>query len=465
MDDFFPIAVGGDVAFYNGVMKILIERGWIDETFIRDHTNGFEEAKTGLAAQSWEMLERQSGTTRAEMNRFAELYAGVNTAIFIWSMGLTQHRFGVENVKALTNLALARGMIGRPNAGVVPIRGHSGVQGAAEVGSVPNEYLMGLPVSESGAAQLAERWEVDAIPSWKGMSAPAMIEAAHSGSLDAFYVVGGNFLETMPDPLFVRKALERVPVRVHQDLFLNSSMLVEPEKVVLLLPGQTRYEQRGGGTITNTERRIRFSPEIGGPRIEESRSEWEIMVELAQRVLPEERKSKVAFSSAEEIRSEMDRVIPSYRGIKELRKEGDSFQYGGSMLLKDGICNTSDGRARFSAVQPQNEVPQAGEFYLTTRRGKQFNSILFGTSDPLVGSKRRDEIFVSPADASKFGLSEGSHVKLKSDTGEFEGVCRIAPVHPGTVQMFWPESNVLISRRIDPESQEPDYNTIVLLVQ
>ncbi len=464
MDDFFQIAVGGDVAFYNGVTKILIERDWIDKNFIQDHTNAFEELKSELAAQSWEILERHSATTRAEMNRFAEIYRQVNTAIFIWSMGLTQHRFGVENVKALINVALARGMIGRPNTGVVPIRGHSGVQGAAEVGSVPSDYVMGLPVNDKNANHLAELWQVESIPGWKGMSAGAMLESAHDGSIDAFYVVGGNFIDTMPDPIFIRESLERVPLRIHQDLFLNSSMLVEPSEAVLLLPGQTRYEQKGGGTITNTERRIRFSPEIEGPRIGESRSEWQIIVDLAQRVLPDEKKSKVAFNNPEEILQEMDRVIPSYRGIKELKKEGDSFQYGEPMLLKDGICNTSDGRAKFSAVQPKNEVPQEGEFYLTTRRGKQFNSIVYGTADPLVGSKRRDEIFVSSSDASKFSMVEGSRIKLKSDAGEFEGICKIAKVHPGTLQMFWPESNVLISRRIDPESQEPDYNSVVRIV-
>jgi molybdopterin-dependent oxidoreductase alpha subunit len=464
MDDFFQIAVGGDVAFYNGVAKILIERDWIDKNFIRDHTNAFEELKAELSEQSWEMLERHSGTTRAEMNRFAEIYRQVNTAIFIWSMGLTQHRFGVENVEALINVALARGMIGRPNTGVVPIRGHSGVQGAAEVGSVPSDYVMGFPVNGTNANQLANMWGVQAIPEWKGLSAAAMLESAHNGSLDAFYIVGGNFIDTMPDPVFIHEALERVPLRIHQDLFLNSSMLVDASEVVLVLPGQTRYEQKGGGTITNTERRIRFSPEIHGARIGESRSEWQIIVDLAQRVLPDDKKSKIAFNNTEEIMEEMDRVIPAYRGIKDLKKEGDSFQYGGPMLLKDGICNTADGRAKFSAVNPKNEILKDGEFYLATRRGKQFNSIVYGTTDPLVGSKRRDEIFVSPSDASKYGLVEGSRIKLKSDTGEFEGVCKIAKVYPGTLQMFWPESNILISRRIDPGSQEPDYNTIVRIV-
>jgi predicted molibdopterin-dependent oxidoreductase YjgC len=379
-------------------------------------------------------------------------------------MGLTQHRFGVENVKSLINVALIRGMIGRPNTGVVPIRGHSGVQGAAEVGSIPGDYVMGLTVNDKNANQLAEMWGVQSIPEWKGMSTAAMLESAHNGSVDAFYIVGGNFTETMPDPIFVREALERVPLRIHQDLFLNSSMLVDPSEVVLVLPSQTRYEQKGGGTITNTERRIRFSPEIAGPRIGESRSEWQIIVDLAKRVLPDEKKSKIAFNNTEEILEEMDRVIPSYRGIKDLKKEGDSFQYGGPMLLKDGICNTPDSRAQFSVVRPKNEILKDGEFYLATRRGKQFNSIVYGTTDSLVGSKRRDEIFVSPSDASKYGLAEGSQMKLKSDVGEFEGVCKIAKVHPGTLQMFWPESNILISQRIDPESQEPDYNTVVRIV-
>jgi predicted molibdopterin-dependent oxidoreductase YjgC len=305
---------------------------------------------------------------------------------------------------------------------------------------------------------------VESIPGWKGMSAAAMLECAHNGSLDAFYILGGNFIDTMPDPVFMREALERVPLRIHQDLFLNSSMLVDASKAVLILPGQTRYEQKGGGTITNTERRVRFSPEIKGPRIGESRSEWQIIVDLAQRVLPDTKKSKLAFNNTDQILEEMDRVIPSYHGIKDLKREGDSFQYGGPMLLKDGICNTADGRANFSAVSPKNEILKEGEFYLATRRGKQFNSIVYGTTDSLVGSKRRDEIFISPADASKLRLHEGSRIKLKSDVGEFEGVCKIATVHPGTLQMFWPESNILISSRIDPQSQEPDYNTVVRVV-
>ncbi|HSP05573.1 MAG TPA: FdhF/YdeP family oxidoreductase [Acidobacteriota bacterium] len=462
MDDFFPIGVGGDVAFYNGVLKVLVERDWIDHQFIRNHTVGFDALKESLAAQPWDMLEKHSGAPRREMERFAEIYGRAPSAIFIWSMGLTQHRFGVDNVKALTHLALARGMIGRPHTGVVPIRGHSGVQGAAEVGSVPGDFAAGIPVNDANARLMEEHWKVTGVPAWKGLSAPEMLDAAHGGDLDVFYIMGGNFVETMPDPAYAREALERVPLRIHQDLFLNSSMLADSAGTVLLFPGQTRYEQKGGGTITSTERRVRFSPEIPGPRIGESRSEWEILVDLGRRILPAEKAASMSFTDAQQIRDEIDNVIPMYRGIKDLKREKDSFQYGGPMLLQNGVCSAlPEGKARFSVLTPQNEIPGPGAFYLTTRRGKQFNTMLHGTVDPLTGSATRSQIFLSPEDTQQLGLKEGDRIVLKSVAGEYRGICRIAPVKSGTVQGFWPEVNVLLPRRTDPESRAPDYNVIV----
>jgi predicted molibdopterin-dependent oxidoreductase YjgC len=290
------------------------------------------------------------------------------------------------------------------------------------------------------------------------------MDAAHEGHIDAFYIIGGNFLDTMPDPAYAKKALENVPLRIHQDLILNSSMFADPKEAVLLFPGQTRYEQKGGGTATSTERRIRYSPEISGPRIGEAHSEWEIIRNLSKYVLTPEKQKFLDYSDADAIRQEIDRVIPLYEGIKLLKKETDSIQYGGTRILVDGFCtNLPDSRARFSITVPENEVLKPGEFLLTTRRGKQFNSIVFGNDDPMVNSRRRDEIFLSSKDASMLNVKDGDPILLKSETGEFQGVCKIAPVHPGTVQGFWPETNVLISRRIDPHSHEPDYNTVVTI--
>ena len=464
-DDFFSIRIGGDVAFNNGVLKHLLDLDAVDQPFIRDHTQDFQALREHLSGITWEALEEGSGTTRDAMQRFAAIYAGCERAVFIWSMGLTQHRFGVQNVQSVINLALARGNIGKDNCGLVPIRGHSGVQGAAECGCSPGEFPGGTPVSDENAARFSVLWNCP-VPGWKGMAAPEMLRAAERGDLDCFYIIGGNFVDTMPQPGRVTAALQRVPCRIHQDLVLNSAMLVNPGETALLFPTQTRYEQKGGGTITSTERRIRYSPEIPGRRIGETRSEWEVLRDLAPWVLDPATCRQVAFADGAAIREEMDRVIPIYRGIGALKKKGDQFQYGGPILLKDGVCpGMPDGRARFAVVEMPRLTLRPGSFCLATRRGKQFNSMLYGETDPLTGCPSRDTILISSVDAEALGISDGSPILLRSDVGEFQGRSRIADVHPGTLQGFWPELNVLVPDRLDPLSKEPDYYATVTVTR
>src|SRR5947208_10541428 len=184
MDDFFQVAVGGDIAFLHGVLKHLIERGGTDQAFIEARTAGWEDLVAALARESWESLEAAAGLSRAEMLRFAEQYARARTAVFVYSMGLTQHRFGVDNVKALVNLALARGMLGREKCGIMPIRGHSGVQGGGECGVDPDKYPGGFEVARAeDRRRFEDLWGV-ALPAWKGRRTLQMMEAAHRGELD-----------------------------------------------------------------------------------------------------------------------------------------------------------------------------------------------------------------------------------------------------------------------------------------
>ncbi len=448
MDDFFQVRVGGDVAFLNGTLRILIEKDWVDHHFIREQSVGWDDLRASVLAQSWDDLERGAGLPKAEMLRFAEIYGKSRGAVFIWSMGLTQHRFGVENVRALVNLGLARGNIGRDKCGLVPIRGHSGVQGAAECGSVPGDLPGGFPINDENAKLFEKHWGAP-IPTTKGMNTAQMLAAAREGRLDVFYIIGGNFIETMPEPERMRAALKPVPLRIHQDLVVNSSVLAESDGQVLLLPGQTRYEQRGGGTITSTERRIRFSPEIPGPRIGESRSEWEILRDIGLFA-----KMPIAFRDAQSIRDEMERVMPIYKGIGGLTKEGDNVQYGGPHLQPKG------GKAKFIPVALPVNQPPGGTFYLATRRGCQFNTIVYSNADPITGGER-DEVFVSAEDAARLGVATGDAIRLRSPVGEFTGRCRIENVKPGTLQAFWPETNGLIECTLDPASGEPDYNAWV----
>ncbi len=460
-DEFYQVRNDGDIAFCNAVLKILIERDALDTSFIAEHTTGFEELRQQLAAQRWEDLEASSGLSRVRLEQFAETYLRARTAVFIWSMGLTQHSFGVENVLAVINLALARGMVGREKCGLVPIRGHSGVQGAAEVGSVPTSLPGGFPIKDEHVRRFAHLWGLE-VPTTKGLDAPEMLEAAAAGKLDLLYNVGGNFYETMPQPEFVREAFNRLRLRVHQDITLNTSMLLDSDCTVLL-PARTRYEQPGGGTLTSTERRFRFSPEIRGPRIGEARSEWEILSDLAQRVLPPDRAGALYYRSGADIRTEMDRVIPLYTAIAGLEKEGDQVQYGGPRLLEGGVSpSLPEGRLRFTPLGLPALPRSDGRFYLSTRRGSQFNSMLFDANDLLSGAAR-DEIFINADDAERLGLRGGDRIRLRSEAGEFVGRARVAEVARGCLIGCWPEVNVLLPRRCDPVSGEPDYNAEVTL--
>ena len=452
-DEWFPVDTGGDLAFLNGVLKVLVAEGWVDRDFIARNTAGFAEAAAHVSAQDFEMLESESGATRAEMRRFAEMLRDARNGIFVWSMGLTQHAHGVDTIQALVNVGLARGWVGREKVGLMPIRGHSGVQGGAEVGCAPG-------LEEPYSTRFTQVWGFPC-PPFKGLTASEMVDAAYAGGLDVFWIVGGNFMETLPDPAAAALALSRVGTRIHQDIVLTSMMLLDPLDTVVLMPATTRYESPGGGTETSTERRIIFSPEVPGRRIGSAKPEWEVFGEIATRVRPD--RPGVRFTSSQQIRDEIARAVPLYAGIERLRAKGDQFQWGGPRLFEDGVFNTPDGKARFTTVTPPRRRAAEGMFYVSTRRGKQFNSMVQHETDPLNGA-RREDVLISRQDAERLALSAGDRVRLTSSSGSFVGRARIEEMKPGNLEVHWPEGNVLLCREeIDIASHEPDYNAIVSL--
>src|SRR5206468_5105929 len=234
---------------------------WVDHEFIARHTVGFEELKTQISNLEFSELERQSGLNQAAMQEFAELIRDAKTAVLVWSMGITQHAFGADTVQMILNLGLTKGFVGRDKCGLMPIRGHSSVQGGAEMGAYATVFPGGKPINAQNAAALSTLYGFP-VPDWVGLTAPQMIDACARGELDLLYCLGGNFLRTLPEPDYVRQALARVPMRVHQDIILTDQMFIEPIEEVILLPAKTRYEQDDGGTETSTERRVMFSPEI-----------------------------------------------------------------------------------------------------------------------------------------------------------------------------------------------------------
>ncbi|MDX3101536.1 FdhF/YdeP family oxidoreductase [Nonomuraea angiospora] len=458
-DEFFGVNVGGDIGFLNGVLKHLIENGWVDKEFVDRRTTGFEELRRELAGQSWEELEALSGASRDDMLRLAKLLGEARSAVLVWSMGITQHAYGEDNVRSIVNLALARGFVGRDKCGLMPIRGHSGVQGGAEMGAYATGLPGGLPITPENAAKFTEMWGFE-VPATPGLTATDMIDAAHRGDLDALVSSGGNFLEVLPDPAYCREALSRLRLRVHIDIVLSSQMLVPGEGDVLLLPAQTRYEMVGGVTETSTERRIIFSPEVEGPRIGEAWPEWKIFTELAARTNPEI-SSKIAFTGTPQIRAEIERAVPFYRGIADLRKFGDNVQYGGRHLFADGRFQTPDGLGRFSVVRPPALKRPDGSFMVATRRGKQFNSMVHERRDGFNGAMR-EAVLMSEYDADRLGLPDGAPVELRSGERTYRGKILRAPLMPGNLQIHWPEGNVLLDEsRRSPDARIPDYNALV----
>ncbi len=476
-DYWFPVSTGGDIAFLSGVLKILLEHLWVDEQFIANHTAGFEDLKSEISKVSFDRLETQAGLGRADMQEFAELIRDAKTAVLVWSMGITQHAAGADAVQMILNLGLTKGFVGRDKCGLMPIRGHSSVQGGAEMGAYSTAFPGGKPINSENASALSALYGFP-VPDKPGLTAPQMVEACASGELDLLYCLGGNFLRTLPEPEHVRRALANVPLRVHQDIILTDQMFISAKEAVLLLPAKTRYEQDDGGTETSTERRIMFSPEI--PRqVGEARAEWKILRELAAHVYPE-RSHLIGCETGWKMREEIARAVPFYAGVEKLKSTGDAIQYGGAHLCADWKFPTSDGKAHFRAVPlPQTaggrasnalgagERPPTGAsalheiFVVSTRRGKQFNSLIYAEVDPINGAPR-DAVLINAEDAAVLSLGQNDRIALTNDIGRFEGSVFLAPIARGNLQIHWPEGNVIIRRGVtDPGGGVPDYNARV----
>lgn len=458
MDYWFPVSQGGDIAFLYGVLKILLENGWYDDKFIQGYTEEFENVKAAAQKFTFEELEKQAGLPRASMQEFAELIRNAKTAVLVWSMGITQHAYGADAVSMIVNLGLMKGFVGRDKCGIMPIRGHSGVQGGAEMGAYSTAFPGGKPINSDNAVKLSKLYGFP-IPDQKGLTAPEMVEACGRGELEMLYCLGGNFLRTLPEPDYVAKAMSNVPLRVHQDIILTDQMFLDPKEEVLLLPAKTRYEQEGGGTETTTERRILFSPEI--PRqVGEAKAEWKILLELAARVYPE-RAQLLGCATAEAIRNEIPQAVPFYEGIQNLKKLGDQVQYNGPHLGANWKFATADTKAHFRTVPLPQLRREPGIFEVSSRRGKQFNSLIYDETDPLTGAER-DAVFINPDDAAALHLKQSDRVRLVNELGGYEGRVFIAPIARGSLQVFWPEGNVIVRRGVvDALGGVPDYNAQV----
>ncbi|TXC93059.1 FdhF/YdeP family oxidoreductase [Metabacillus litoralis] len=467
-DDFYQVNIGGDIAFMHGIMKHWFEMeekshgSAINHEFVQEHVNGYEELKATVEQQSWDEIIKSSGISQERIAELAILLANSKNAVFAWALGLTMHSFATDNISQVANLALLRGYLGRKNSGLMPFRGHSSVQGSGEMGADPF-VLPGGGFDAENVERIERIWGFD-LPKWQGDIVGVTLENIvlpedHERKIKMYYLSGGNFLETMPDPDFVEKALSELDIRVHQDIIFNTSTLVDAKEAVIVLPAKTRYEQDGGGTSTSTERMVYFSPEIEGNKnyIEEARSEWKIYIDLAKRVKPDTA-HLVDFKTGQEIRDEIAVANRDYDGVQHLKKQGDVFQWGGAWLCEGGVCPTPDGRGNLISVEIPDLNRKEGQFIVTSRRGKQFNSMVYKEVDPFNGAERYD-VLMNAEDAKRLSIADGEGIVVYNGFGVFQGKAKFVDIAIGNVEVHFPEGNFLLPRgRYEKFAGIPDYN-------
>jgi molybdopterin-dependent oxidoreductase alpha subunit len=447
--------VGSDVALYKALLKGMHESDHINYYYISSYTSGWEAVRSDVESTSWEDLITACGVSRGEIDRAVELLGRARRGIFCWSMGLTHHTHGVDNILALSNLALARGWLGKPGCGLLPIRGHSNVQGVGSVGVAP-------VVKEAFAARMHEMYGVRATAT--GLDTYGSMEAAIEGRIHAAFMLGGNLFASNPDRGWAARALQNIPVTVYVSTKLNEGHVHGRGKTVVILPAKARDEEEEATTQESMFNYVRLS-EGGVASVEgEMRSEVDIIASLAERILPADRFDWPALKSHQRLREAIARVVPGYEAIAKIDGGSGEFQVEGRTFHEPRF-NTPDGRARFHVTPLSDFAPGQKEFRLMTLRSEgQFNTVVYEEEDLYRGTRRRDVIMMAEEDARRLQVGEGDRVSVETDTGTMNVVVSIADIRPGNVAMYYPEANALVPRRVDAASGTPAFKSIAARV-
>jgi molybdopterin-dependent oxidoreductase alpha subunit len=450
--------IGGDVAFLKGVAKRVLEKGGADRGFIEKHTSDFAAVETDLRATDWRDLETSSGVPRATMEQVGDLYLQAKNAVFLWAMGVTHHENGVENVLAISNLALLRGMVGRPHAGLLPIRGHSNVQGVGSMGFTP-------ALKEAFVRAMEAAYGIH-VPVEKGLDTYHGMLAMEEGRIRAAVYLGGNLWGANPDQEFASRAMQRVGTAVYVSTKLNPGHFHGRGRRTLILPALTRDEELQSTTQESMFNFVRLSDGGAPARSPEMRSEVEILAGLAARVLPSGRIDWEKWKGHRELRREIARIVPGYQKLANIDDTKHEFTIDGRIRHTPEFP-TADGKARFHVTPLPESRRGEGELRLMTIRSEgQFNTVVYEYEDLYRGADGRDVVLMSLEDARRLGLAPGDRVRLVSETGVFGPVrVHLAAIRPGNLAAYYPEANVLVPRRVDPRSLTPAFKSVQVRIE
>ncbi len=443
-DHFLQVRINGDVALFQGLGKALIEAQAVSREFVRERTEGFDAYAARLRNSNWGDIETGSGVRESEIRAAAALLASSERIIVCWAMGLTQHANAVDNVREVVNVLLLRGAIGKPGAGVCPVRGHSNVQGDRTMGVWEKPAPAFLDALEKATGIRAPREH--------GLDTVETIHALHDGRAKIFFALGGNFLSASPDTEYTATALRNARLTAHVSTKLNRSHLVTGA-TALILPCLGRTEDDAGQFVTteNSMGVVQMSRGRVPPASEELLSEPEIVARLAEATLPS---SPVRFrwlaEDYDRIRDLIAQVIPGADAYNErVRKPGGFYLPNGP---RDGKFTTASGRAKFTVHDlPPHSLRKGELLMMTVRSHDQYNTTIYGLDDRYRGIHQgRSVVFVNPLDLRELGFVDGQTVDVVSEFRD--GVKRRAshfrlvayPTARGTCAAYFPEANVLV---------------------
>jgi len=453
--------LGTDVVWINGMMQVIIAEELYDKEFVAARTEGFEELRRTVARYTPDYVEAITGIPADDLAAAARLYANAKAASILYCMGITQHVAGTDNVKSLANLAMLCGHMGIEGGGVNPLRGQNNVQGACDMGGLPNVYTGYQPVADDAVrAKMESAWGVGGLPAKPGLKATEMIPQAAEGTLKALYVVGENPLVSDPDLNHTEKSISKLEFLVVQDIFLTETARLAD----VVLPSACFAEKEG--TFTNTERRVqRVRKAVAPPG--QAKDDWWISAQIATRM-----GYPMAYNSSREIFAEIAAVTPSYAGITYDRLETEGIHWpcpvpdhpGTPILHRERF---SRGKGLFHAIEyipPAEQTDAEYPLYLTT--GRLLYQYHTGTmtmkTDGLMDRAPECYVEISPADAESGKLSDGGRVTVTSRRGRIDARLKVSErAVAGTV--FIPfhfaqaAANRLTNAALDPVSGIPEY--------
>jgi formate dehydrogenase alpha subunit len=461
---------GSDVAVINGLMHVIIRDDLHDKAYIAERTENFEALRETVARYTPQLVERISGVPAADLEKAAHLYAAAPKATICYAMGITQHTTGTDNVKSLANLAMLCGNVGIRGGGVDPLRGQNNVQGACDMGGLPNVYSGYQPVTEPDNRWKMERiWEVRDLPDWVGMTMTEMLPAIPEGKIKALYIIGENPVISEADVEHALSPLTQLDFLVVQDLFLTETGKLAD----VVLPASSFAEKNG--TFTNTDRRVQLVHRAVLP-IRNSLPDWRIICELSQRL-----DYPMDYTTPQEIFEEIRRVTPSYAGItyERLEREG-SLQWpcphpdhpGTHYMHKDRFAR---GLGHFFAIEHQEPAELPDKDYpliLTTGRVLyQYHTGTMSRRAPgLVEKAPECRVEIAAADANKFDIADGEMVLVKSRRGKIKARAMVSTkAIPGTIfipfHYYEAAVNKLTIAALDPVAKIPEYKVCAVKLE